>query len=273
MKKNLSFLSAIVMVTLLMFTGCKEDETTAPVDTSIPSDVFPLTAGRQFVYNGWFTNADTETPIPNTNLFYRTSWTVLKADTPLVKVFGPLYIAAKSEGKTSSALVLDSTLTSPTGPYKLTPVAAYQNPTTNDYYYMTNLGYFYRSLAIKTSSTDTTYRNDSLRFIKLASPSVGLGASFVCFEETFTTYPSGSQIKLKITGTWGGSTENVTVNGTTYTTYPIVIARAVTSGTNTLSSGVTAKIWLAKGIGPVKMFLAGDPETPGNYRELKSKNF
>lgn len=272
MKKNLLLIGVVFLMTLLAFTGCKEDDPVAVVDKSIPSDVFPLTAGRQFVYSGWFTTADTETPIANTNLFYRTSWTILKSDTPLVKVYGPLYIASKSAGKTSSALVLDSTLTAPTGPYKLTPVAAYQNTTTNDYYYLTSLGYFYRSTNIKDSASGGI-RNDSLRFIKLASPSAGLGGSFVCFEEEFTTYPSGSKINLKITGTWGATTEDLTLNGTSYTTYPIVISRSVTSGGSSLSSGTTAKIWLAKGIGPVKMFLAGDPEAPGNYRELKSKNF
>lgn len=81
-----------------------------------------------------------------------------------------------------------------------------------------------------------------------------------------------TDITLKIIGKWEGK-QDVTVNGTTYSAYYVVISRqAIVNGT-VANSGVTAKLWMVQGVGPVKMFLAGNSEAPGNYRELKSKNF
>jgi hypothetical protein len=279
-KRSLLLFNAMVLIAVLFVSGCKKDETTTTptVDKTIPADVFPLTRGNQFVYTGWFTTQDTETPVAGSSSFYRTSWTIINVDTPLAKVYGPLYNASKSGGRTNAALILDSTLVNPSpAVYKLTPVAAYKDAATNDYFYLTNLGLFFRQSVVKDSASAAKVRGDSLRFIKLASPNAGLGAEFKCFEETFTSYANpqaATPITLTITGKWADKTEDVTVNGTTFTgTYPIVISRVAKAGTTVVSTGITARIWLAKGIGPVKMFLVGDAEVPGNYRELKSKNF
>lgn len=271
-------ISLLVMAALSLFVGCKEDEDpVTPPDNSVPNDIFPLTVGHRFEYSGYFTNQDTETPIAGTSAFYSTSWSIASENYPLSHILGQLaaIVASKPNGRASAALVMDSTLTAPGGAIKATPVFAYYDSASADYYYLTNLGLFFRGSVIKDSATAAGVRIDSLRFIRLASPKAGIGGSFTCFEENFVSYANPSApttITLKITGTWE-SKQDVTVNGVTYPAYYLVINRAAFVGSAQVNSGVTAKLWLAKGIGPVKMFLAGDAEVPGNYRELKSKNF
>ncbi len=277
MKKSIYSMLCITLLASLVFVdGCKKDDAVVtPEDKTVPNDVFPLTKGNRFVYSGYFTNADTETPLAGTSTFYYSSWTIVSVDTPLANVYGPFYIASKSNGKTTSSLILDSTLVIPPSTYKKTPIAAYYDQTSGDYYYLTNLGLFFRGSVIKDSATASGVRRDSLRFIKLASPKAGIGGTFTSFEENFVSYANPSAlttINLAITGKWESKTD-VTVNGQTFSTYYLVISRVAKVGTTNVSVGVTAKLWLAKGIGPVKMFLAGDAEVPGNYRELKTKNF
>lgn len=278
MKKSLTIFGAAALIALLAFSGCKkDDDPVAAVDNTIPNDIFPLVAGHRFDYSGYFTNADTETPIAGTSTFYKTSWTLGSPFTPLSAIFGTTYgglVSSKNGGRTSASLVYDSTLTAPGGATKFSPVFAYYDSATADYYYMTNLGLFFRGSIIKDSAAGGI-RIDSLRFIKLASPKAGIGGEFTSFEQTYTSYANPTaptNIVLKVTGKWESKVD-VTVNGVTYSSYYLVISRTAKVGTATVSSGVTAKIWLVKGVGPVKMFLAGDAETPGNYRELKTKNF
>ncbi|MEW5799383.1 MAG: hypothetical protein AB1728_10290 [Bacteroidota bacterium] len=281
MKKSLFTLFCLVSLTsIALFNGCKKDEDNpvTPVDKDVPDDIFPLTAGHMFEYSGYFTNQDTETPVANTSAFYNTSWTVGSSATPLSAVFGTQYgaiVSAKNGGRTSASLITDSTLTAPGGPRKVTPIFAYYDSTSKDYYYMSNLGLFFRSSVIKDSANATGVRIDSLRFIKLASPGTDIGGEFTCFEQDYVSYANPSApttIKLKITGKWE-SKQDITVNGMTFSTYYLVISRVASVGGQPVSTGVTAKLWLAPKIGPVKMFLAGDAEVYGNYRELKSKNF
>lgn len=279
MKKTLyTLLSALLLLSAIFVTGCKDDATAPEEDKTVPNDVFPLTAGHRFEYSGYFTTQDTETPIAGTSAFYSTSWTLGSSVTPLSAVFGPTYggyVASKNGGKASGTLVYDSTLTAPGGAKKFTPIFAYYDTVNAEYYYMSNLGLFFRGSVIKDSANATGVRMDSLRFIKLASPKAGLGGSFTAFEGTFASYANPAattNITLKITGKWEAK-QDVVVNGVTYPAYYLVISRTASVGGSVVNSGVTAKLWLAKGIGPVKMFLAGDAEVPGNYRELKSKNF
>jgi hypothetical protein len=268
--------SLLFVISVSLFVGCKDDDSVSTTDKTVPNDVFPLTAEHKFEYSGYFTNQDTETPIAGTSGFYNSTWTVVAPSYPLASILGPLaaVVAGAPNGRASAALIMDSTLTAPGGARKATPVFAYYDSVSADYYYMTNLGLFFRSSVIKDSA-NAGVRIDSLRFIRLASPKAGIGGSFPCLEENFVSYANPSApttITLKITGAWE-SKQDVTVNDVTYSAYYLVISRAAFVGTTPVNSGVTAKIWLVQGIGPVKMFLAGDAETPGNYRELKSKNF
>ncbi len=280
MKRNIyAMMSVAVLLSAMILGGCKKDEdpvTPPSTDNNVPNDVFPLTAGNRFNYSGYFTTQDTETPIAGTSAFYSTSWTI-GATTPFTAVFGPTYGAyvASKNGRTSAVLIMDSTLTAPGGAKKFTPIFAYYDTANGDYYYMTNFGLFFRGSVIKDSANAVGVRMDSLKFIKLASPGVGLGGTFTAHQGVYTSYANPSaptNITLTVSGKWESKGE-VTVNGVAYTAYYLIISREAKVGSATVSSGVTAKLWLAKGIGPVKMFLAGDVEVPGNYRELSSKNF
>ncbi len=284
MKKTLYVFGAAMLIAMLAFNGCKKDDAVVtPVDKTVPNDVFPLIATHRFDYSGYFTNQDTETPIAGTSAFYSNSWT-LGGNTPFSAIFGATYgglISANNGGKTSASLIYDTTLIAPPlipagSVKKFTPIFAYYDTATTDYYYMTNLGLFFRSSRITKSATDTTIRSDSLRFIKLASPKAGIGGEFTSFQQSYISYSNPlapTTIDLTITGKWDSKVD-VTVNGTTYySTYYLVISRVAKVGTAQVAGGVTARLWLAKGIGPVKMFLAGDAEAPGNFRELKTKNF
>ncbi len=262
---------------VFLFLILSFDFTNAQTDTTIPNDVFPLIAGHRFEYTGYFTIQDTEIPVTGTSAFYNTSWTVVSSNITLSAIFGPLaaVIASTPNGKTSAAFVSDTTLVTPPSTKKIIPVMAYYDSTTADYYYLTNFGLFFRSSRVKDSSNAADVRKDSLRFIKLASPKAGIGGIFTSFEENFVSYANPSApttINLAIRGKWESKTD-VTVNGKTFSSYYLIILRTVKVGTAVVSTGVTAKIWLAKGIGPVKMFLAGDAENNGHFRELKETNF
>ena len=272
-------LCVTLLASLVFVDGCKKDDAVVtPEDKTVPNDVFPLIAGHRFDYTGYFTNANTETQIAGTDAFYSTSWTLGSSATPLSAIFGATYgalVSANNGGITSASLIYDSTLTAPGGVRKFTPVFAYYDTTNADYYYMTNLGLFFRGSRIKLSTDTSKIRNDSLRFIKLASPKAGIGGEFTSFEGDFVSYSNPAALttlNLKITGKWESKTD-VTVNGQPFSTYYLVISRTVKVGTAVVDAGVTAKLWLASGIGPVKMLLIGDAENPGNYRELKTKNF
>lgn len=279
--RNSFYAMLVVVLTgiVLLSNGCKDDENPVTAE-SVPQNIFPLIQGHRFNYSGYFTNQDTETPITGTSSFYSTSWTIGSSATPLNAVFGPLAsaISAANNGITSATLIYDSTLIAPPlAPItftKFTPVFAYYDTANGDYYYLTNLGYFYRSSKINKSATDTTARADSLRFIKLASTKAKVGEEFTCFEENFTSYSNpvaSTPINLRIFGKWENKQE-LTLNEQTYTAYYLIIKRKAKAGAIE-QEGTTAKLWLVAGVGPVKMFLAGDAETPGNYRELSSKNF
>ncbi len=274
-----------MVIALLAFNGCKKDDAAVtPEDKTVPSDIFPLTAGHRFDYSGYFTNSDTETPLTgNTNTYYSTSWTLGSSVTPFSAIFGATYgalVSANNGGRTSASLVYDTTLLGPpltpvgVNVKKFTPIFAYYDSASTDYYYMTNLGLFFRGSVVKDSAAGGI-RRDSLRFIKLASPKAGIGGEFTAFQQNYVSYANPAApttINLTVTGKWDSKVD-VTVNGVKYSTYYLIISRTAKVGTTTVAGGVTAKLWLAKGIGPVKMFLAGDAEAPGNYRELKSKNF
>ncbi|MBI5216548.1 MAG: hypothetical protein HY960_12425 [Ignavibacteriae bacterium] len=264
-------------VALMLTVGCKEDETiTPPPDTSVPTTLFPFTAGNAITYSGYLTATETETKINGTETGYSTKWTV--GNKIPVSAVLPASVFPNLVGE-SAVLIFDTTSVPAFAVNnKFTPVFIRQDTATGDFSYMTNLGYFYRSSSTKIwkSASDTTARNDSLRFITLAKPSAGIGTKFTCFNEDFTSYVGGVSnpitVNLKIEGIFEGK-ENITVGSTTYETYKLVVTRTVSSGGAVLSAGVTAKLWLANNVGPVQMFLAGNAEGPGNFRTMVSKNF
>ncbi|TAK56814.1 MAG: hypothetical protein EPO24_10625 [Bacteroidetes bacterium] len=276
MKRFMLLFSCIFAMLLFVFVGCKEDEESLPLDISVPSTLFPLTAGHVITYSGYLTAGESETKIAGTETGYSTTWTV-NTLIPVTAVF-PAGIFPNLVGETA-VLVRDTTnVPAVSVTNKFTPVFIRQDSTSGDFSYLTNLGYFYRSASTKIwkSTTDTTARADSLRFVVLAKPSAGIGTKFTCFNEDFTSYAGGVSnpvtLNLKIEGVFEAK-ETITVGSTDYETYRLVISRTVSAGGVALSQGVTAKLWLANNVGPIQMFLAGNAEAPGNFRTMTSKSF
>jgi hypothetical protein len=267
--RSLRTLTAAALAALAI-AGCEKDNGADPLDTAIPDNIFPLTAGRVIMYNGYLTQNDTETKITASEAGYSTSWTIT-TKIPVTAVFPnpPFNVSG------NAYLVRDTTRVPGVGvTMKFTPVFADYDSATGAYRYMTNLGYFFRTFQVKAAGS-ANIASDSLRFIVLANPRAGMGGTFTCFDETFAGSVAGSatNVNLKITGTWGTAKQAVTTATATYDAYYLEIRRVVTIGTTPVATGLTAKIWLVAGVGPVKMHLLGDAESHGNYRVITGKNF
>lgn len=260
----------IALSALLVLAGCEKDSATDPLDTAIPDNIFPLTAGRVISYSGYLTQNDTETKITASEAGYSTSWTIA-SKIPVTAIFPnpPFNVSG------SAYLIRDTTKVPGVGvAFKFTPVFADFDSASGEYKYMTNLGFFYRTFQVKQAGS-ADIRNDSLRFIVLANPRAGLGGTFTCFDESFSGTVAGTAatVNLKITGTWGSAKQSVTGGGATYEAYYLEIRRVVSIAGTPVATGLTAKIWLVPGVGPVQMHLIGDAESHGNYRVISSKNF
>lgn len=267
--RSLRMLS-IVGTALLALAGCDKDSSTEPTDTNIPDNIFPLTAGRVISYSGYLTQNDTETKIAASEAGYSTTWSIT-TKIPVNAVFPnpPFNVSG------NAVLIRDTTKVPGVGvTMKFTPVFVDFDSSTGAYTYLTNLGFFYRTFQVKAAGA-TTIRSDSLRFIVLANPRAGMGGTFTCLDETFagTVAGSAANVNLKITGTWASAKQSLTAGGATYETYYLEIRRVVTIAGTPVATGLTAKLWVAAGVGPVKMHLIGDTETHGNYRVISGKNF
>lgn len=255
----LLFISGLSL-SLLTLNGCKEDETTTPPpeDLTVPAAIFPLTAGRVIQYNsGTLLVNDTETPIAGSETGFQSSWIIAGKTTFPVTPY------------TNPTAILDTTKTM--GMTLPRTFMIHRDTTTNVYYFLTNLGYFFRSQNIK--ATDSTYRADSLQWIALAKPGEGLKKKWTAFSQTYTSATLGA-VKLEILGEFEAK-ESLTAAGTAYTTYRLVATRNVYLGTSTspVSTGVTAKLWMVENLGPVKIELRGDAESHGKRQTMTGKNF
>lgn len=253
-------LVAGLSVSMIFLNGCKEETTEPPAeDLTVPSAIFPLTAGRVIVYNsGTLLTYDTDSPIAGSETGYQSSWTIAgKTTFPI-----PPY--------TTPTAILDTTKT--LGMTLPRTFMIHRDTTTNVFYFLTNLGYFYRSQNIRDTDT-TKFRADSLRWIALAKPSEGLKKKWTAFSETFTSKTLGA-VKLEIIGEFEAK-ESLTAAGAAYTTYRLVATRNVYLGTSTspVSTGVTAKLWMVENVGPIKIELRGDAESHGKRQTMTSKNF
>lgn len=273
--KKWSLLIIVMVVGILGIESCKKSNSveSTPSD-AVPNDIFPLTPGHKLVFSGYLTSEDTETPIPGTESVFSASWTIA-GTTSLAQV---LFTAATGILPSSAVLIVDTvTVTGVLPEPKATPVFVYYDASSNVYHYLTNFGYVFRSYSINDGNGHV--RSDSLRFITLASPSVGTGVDFEVFHESFDSYRFGTiavPIDVSIKGNFEKKEDlTLTVNGkdTTFTTYYLVITNTATIPNFSPVTSITAKFWLAEGIGPVQMFLAGDAEAPGSFRKLTAKNF
>ncbi|TLY28454.1 MAG: hypothetical protein E6K56_09895 [Ignavibacteria bacterium] len=147
---------------LLIFTGggCKKDEgPTTPVITPITEDLFPLVAGRRFVYTGFLVDTNSvETPVASSVGHYQAVWNVLA-------------------GPAGTWLIQDSTTVGTTTATRFFQIT--KDTTTGDFSFRQTLGPFYR--AIHATYTDTAV------WIGIARPSMGIGVVWTAFDATVTS--------------------------------------------------------------------------------------
>jgi len=247
--------------TSLSYMGCKDEDsgTTNPpaTDTSVPKEIFPLVPGRVIEYNsGTLLSFDSSTPIAGSEIGYQSKW-IIAGPTPYL----PPY--------TSPTAIIDTTKT--LGLTLLRTFLIHRDTTANIYYFLTNLGYFFRSQNIQDGTG--SIRGDSLRWIALAKPGEGLKKKWIAFSESFTSATIGA-VKLEITGEFEEK-ESLTAAGSTYTTYRTVATRNIFLGTSTtpVSTGITARLWMVENVGPIKIELRGDAESHGKLQTMTGKNF
>lgn len=255
---------------MLFVAGCEKENSAEISITVIPDDIFPLTSGRVITYSGYLTQNDTETKIAASEAGYSTSWSIT-TKIPVTAVFPnpPFNVSG------SAYLIRDTTRVPGVGvAMKFTPVFADYDSASGAYRYMTNLGFFYRTFQVKAAGS-ANIQSDSLRFIVLANPRAGMGGTFTCLDENFSGSVAGTPatVNLKITGTWGTTKQTVTGGGVSYEAYYLEIRRVITIAGTPVATGLTAKLWVVPGVGPVQMHLIGDAESHGNYRVISGKNF
>lgn len=274
--RNTTYLSFIVAC-FLAFYGCKADDPapveTPPVSEPVPSNIFPLVKGKRYEFSGYLTSGSSETMVTGSTSL-QAIWVNL-GDTALSAVLDSS--AVTHIPKSSATLFIDS-LTVPgfLAATDVTPVFVYKDNSSGDYYYLTNFGYVFRYYKISADTSSThTIRGDSLNFIRLAPAVAKTMEEFPVYKKTVQSYAFGTTaapLEINIVGKYEKK-ENLTLslNGkdTTVTAYSLVITSVSTLGALPPQSSVSAKFWLAEGIGPVQMFLAGDNEAPGSFRKLK----
>jgi len=265
MKERLHYFFLLMITgvfSLFIIMGCDEEE--SPIDDNtpdpVPANIFPLDSGHVLIYNeGTLLNLDTDVPIAGTEVGYQSKWIIAGRIAYL-----PPY--------TTPTAILDTTVV--LGNTAARTFLAHLDAALNDYYFLTNLGYFFRSQKIYTTPGDSTsgFRADSLRWILLANPSAGVGVEWESFNETFTSATVG-QIRLEIKAEFE-ATETITAAGTNWLTYRLVATRRVYLGSSTtsISTNPTAKLWLAENVGPIQIELRGDAESNGKRQTMTAKN-
>lgn len=261
MNKGFTSLMFFTLILSLLILGCKKDDELVQTVTPITVDLFPLTVGHQITFSGFLRDAATDTNIIATGAVYKTTWTIESNSAPLTSI-----------GMSGTATYIIDSTTVPAGAgtfTKVSPVFVQRaNATgTDNFSFITSVGKFFRTFGI--------VRPDSLKWILIADLTVGETGSWTAFDSTYT-YGGTHTVRLEIVGKWEGK-ENLTLNGTSFETYKLATRRNIYldgSATPAPGSGaLTASIWLAADIGPVKMILNADGESMGNYREYMSKSW
>jgi hypothetical protein len=143
-----------------------------------------------------------------------------------------------------------------------------------DFFFMQNLGPFKRAFGIPIG----TNASDTLVFLAVARPSQGVGstgAQWTAYDSTFTG-TGGTSVRLQIVGR---IVDQVTITDSaatpqTHTVYRSRTSRNVTLGGSPVQTDAeTSQLWLEPNTGPIQVRIVEDPENPGHWRFLKSKNF
>jgi len=240
----------------LLSDGCKKDEggTTGGGGGNvvpITDDLFPLVAGRSFVYTGYAISTG-GSALPDSPVVYSTTW--------LLAGPGPF---------PGSTIIVDSTtLRHPlAGVIRVGKLLFIRkDTTTGDFDFLQTLGPFYRAFGI--SSTDT------LRWFTVAKPSAGASGTWTAFDSTFSS-PAGD-VRLEIKGEMLG-TVSVTDSSSSHqawSTYKTRTYRNIyVSGNPVVTNSTTSQLWLAVDVGPVQVHIAQDTENLGHFRVMTSKSF
>jgi len=240
-------------VLILAGAGCKKDDgTTNPVITPITEDLFPLVAGRRFVYTGFLVDTNSvETPVASSIGNYQAVWNV-------------------SPGPSGTWLIQDSTTVLSVTTTRFFQIS--KDTSTGDFSFRQTLGPFYR--AIHATYTDTAV------WIRIARPSMGIAVIWNAFDTTVTgSIPGGgtANVRLQIFGEIEAKV-SITDSSASHTVYPTAYRirtwRKITAGGFVIQDdATTARLWLVANVGPVQVNISGDTENYGHFRVLEGKNF
>jgi hypothetical protein len=150
-----------------------------------------------------------------------------------------------------------------------------RNPVTGSFTFFQTLGPFFRALGILPLG-----RQDTVRAVTIADPSVGIGNTWQAFDSSYTN-ATGSTVRLQIIGSLEAgeqitdSTEHDSpLHHPTYDALRFRTYRNIFVGSSqVVSNATTSRLWLVKDIGPVQVHIAEDTENLGHFRVLKGKNF
>lgn len=244
---------------LLTINGCKKDNgVTPPGVTPITDNLFPLVPFRVFEYSGFRVDTNSvETPVPGTSAVYQATWTLL----------GDLQ-------QNGTFIIKDSTTVGTPNPQP-TLLQIARDSSDGSFRFRQTLGPFYRAIAAR--GITITY-SDTLIWVLIVKPSVGVGGTWVGFDSTWSgSSPLGPvDVRLTINGviSYPVAITDSTTAHTQHNTYLSTTTRKVVIGGQTVADGaITGRFWLAKDIGPVQLNIAGDAENYGHWRVLKNKNF
>lgn len=218
--------------------------------------LFPLHNNDVFIYSGYAINASSNGSgrIPDPNNVYQTRWTILGPNPGPFPPAGSFVIL----DVTTLHLTVDTTV----GPRTLVIIP---NPVTGSFTFLQTLGPFFRATGVLPLG-----RQDTVRAVKIADPSVGIGGTWTAFD---STYPGANgDVRLQIVGALEGG-ESITDSTSQKTTHDALrfktIRNVFVNGIQVVSNAVTSRLWLVKNLGPVQVHIAEDTENIGHFRVLK----
>lgn len=250
----------IIAILLTLVLGCKKDEDGGPGPTPGPTPItenlFPLVHGNQYMYTGYLVDTNSvQTPAPGLgSLPYQTIWTLINRGDGTFLIKDSTNVGAFPSSSRFLQIKKDSA---------------------GSYWFRQTLGPFYR--AIQKRGISFTY-TDTLIWVLIVKPSVGVGGTWTAFDTTITGTFSGSPIDFQLTISgkieYPVSVTDSTTAHTQHSTYLSTTTRTVRIGPTIVTTGaITGRFWLAKDIGPVQVNISGDTENYGHWRVMKSKNF
>ncbi|MBI3189305.1 MAG: hypothetical protein HYZ33_01525 [Ignavibacteriales bacterium] len=220
------------------------------VSGAITSELFPLVLGHQYQYSGYAISTSSAT-LPDPSKIYKTLWTVGAT------VSGATYLFDTTTFQHPSAGVITASRT----------LVLIKNTATGDFMFAQTLGPFFRAFSIA--------RTDTVRFVSIAKPSLGIGGTWTAFDSTYVN-GSSTNVRLEIFGEVLTG-ETITDSTTAHTKHNAIRFRTwrrITVGsTVAVDNATTSRLWLVKNIGPVIVHIAQDTENLGHFRVLQSKNF